>query len=148
MLRKLAAKGAEDRLLLTILSTSMPSNNPIDNDAQYPNSSLTDDQVQLLHDSELSLENNVILAHNIIPSTNLQHTALDLVPILYVDTILSGARDSTSTRCALGTSSRALRMLTESGDVIRYVFLQSAGLSAFVLVDGGSCGPVFLCRGF
>ena len=28
---------------------------------------------------------------------------------------LPGARDSTSTRCALGTSSRGLRMLTESG---------------------------------
>ena len=59
-----------------------------------------------------------------------------------------GARDSTSTRFALGTSSRALRMLTESGDVIRYVFLWSAGLSDSVLVDGGGCRPVFLCRGF
>ena len=39
-------------------------------------------------------------------------------------------------------------MLTESGDSIRYVSLRSAGLSAFVLVDGGGCGPVFLCRGF
>ena len=27
-------------------------------------------------------------------------------------------------------------MLTESGDVIRYVFLRSAGLRDFVLVDG------------
>ena len=59
-----------------------------------------------------------------------------------------GARDSTSTRCALGTSSRVLRMLTESGDVIRYVLLRSAGLGDSVLVDGGGCGPVFLCRGF
>ena len=39
-------------------------------------------------------------------------------------------------------------MLTESGDVIRYVFLWSAGLSDAVLVDGGGCGPVFLCRRF
>ena len=62
-------------------------------------------------------------------------------------TLFPGARDSTSTRCALGTSSRALRMLTESGDVIRYVFLRSAGLCDSVLVDGGGCGPVFLCRG-
>ena len=33
-------------------------------------------------------------------------------------------------------------MLTESGDVITYVFLRSAGLSDSVLVDGGGCGPV------
>ena len=59
-----------------------------------------------------------------------------------------GAWDSTSTRCVLETSSRSLRMLTESGDGIRYVSLQSAGLGAFILVDGGGCGPVFLCRGF
>ena len=39
-------------------------------------------------------------------------------------------------------------MLTESGDVIRYVFPGSAGLGDFVLVDGGCCGPVFLCWGF
>ena len=39
-------------------------------------------------------------------------------------------------------------MLTESGDVIRYVFPRSAGLGDFVLVGGGGCGPVFLCRGF
>ena len=30
-------------------------------------------------------------------------------------------------------------MLTESGDVIRYVVLRSAGLSDSVLVDGGGC---------
>ena len=35
-------------------------------------------------------------------------------------------------------------MLTESGGVIRYVFLWSAGLSDFVLIDGGCCRPVFL----
>ena len=57
------------------------------------------------------------------------------------------ARDSTSTRCALGTSSR-VRMLTESGEFIRYVSLQSAGLSTFVLVDVGGCGAIFLYRGF
>ena len=39
-------------------------------------------------------------------------------------------------------------MLTELGDVIRYVFLQSAGLSDAMLVDGGGCGRVFLCQGF
>ena len=50
-----------------------------------------------------------------------------------------GAQDSTSTRCVLGTSSRALRMLTESGDIIRYVFLRSVGLSDSMLVDGGGC---------
>ena len=53
-----------------------------------------------------------------------------------------GAQDSTSTRCALGTSSRVLRMLTESGDVIRYVFLLSAGLRPFILDVGGSGEPV------
>ena len=39
-------------------------------------------------------------------------------------------------------------MLTESGDVIRYVFLRSAGLSDSVLVDGGGCGPVSFVGGF
>ena len=53
-----------------------------------------------------------------------------------------GAQDSTSTRCALGTSSRVLRMLTESGDVIRYVFLLSAGLRPFILDVGGGGEPV------
>ena len=52
-----------------------------------------------------------------------------------------GARDSTSTRCALGTSSRVLRILTESGDVIRYVFLLSAGLRLFILDVGGGGEP-------
>ena len=54
-----------------------------------------------------------------------------------------GAQDSTSTRCALGTSSRVLRMLTESGDVIRYVFLLSAGVRPFILDIGGGGRPVF-----
>ena len=53
-----------------------------------------------------------------------------------------GAQDSTSTRCALGTSSRVLRMPTESGDVIRYVFLQSAGLRQDMLDVGGGGRPV------
>ena len=57
-----------------------------------------------------------------------------------------GAREFTSTQCILGTSSRELRTLTESGDVIRYVFLRSAGLSDSLLVGGGGCGPVSLCR--
>ena len=38
-------------------------------------------------------------------------------------------------------------MLTESGDVVKYVSLWSAGLGAFILVDGGGCGPVFLLSG-
>ena len=54
-----------------------------------------------------------------------------------------GARHSTSTWCTLGTSSQVLRMLTESGDVIRYVFLLSAGLRTFVLDVGGSSEPIF-----
>ena len=69
-----------------------------------------------------------------------------LALILFMN--LTGTRDSTSTQCALETSSRALRMLTESGDSVRYVSFRSAGLSGFILVDGGGCGPVFLCRGF
>ena len=48
-----------------------------------------------------------------------------------------GARDSISTRCALGTSSQVLRMLRESGDVIRYVFLPSVVLGPFILDVGG-----------
>ena len=55
-----------------------------------------------------------------------------------------GARDSTSTRCALGTSSRLLRMPTESGDVIRYVFLWSAGLGQDMLDVGGVANPLSL----
>ena len=54
-----------------------------------------------------------------------------------------GARDSTSTRCALGTSSRVLRILTESGDVIRYVFLLAADLRQDILDVGGGGRPVF-----
>ena len=57
-----------------------------------------------------------------------------------------GAQDSTSTRCALGTSSRVLRMLTESGEVIRYVFLLSAGLRQDILHVGGGGRPVFSSR--
>ena len=56
---------------------------------------------------------------------------------------MNGARDSTSTRCALGTSSRVLRMLTESGGVFRYVFLLSAGLRQDLLDVGGGGRPVF-----
>ena len=48
----------------------------------------------------------------------------------------AGAQDSTSTRCTLGTSSRVLRMPTESGDVIRYVFLPAVGLRPFMLDFG------------
>ena len=58
-----------------------------------------------------------------------------------------GAQDSTSTRCALGTSSRVLRMLTESWDVIRYVFLLSAGLWTFILDVRGGGKPVFSSHG-
>ena len=47
------------------------------------------DQAQLLQESDLSSEDNVILALDIITSTNLQHTSLDLVPTSYGDTILS-----------------------------------------------------------
>ena len=54
-----------------------------------------------------------------------------------------GAQDSTSTRCAPGTSSRVLRMLTESGGVIRYVFLQSADSRQDILDVGGGGRPVF-----
>ena len=56
---------------------------------------------------------------------------------------IDGAQDSTSARCVLGTSSRVLRMLTESGDVIRYVFLLSAGLGPLILDVGGGGEPVF-----
>ena len=49
----------------------------------------------------------------------------------------SGARDSTYKRCALRTSSRVLRLLTESGDAIGYVFLLSTGLRTFILDIGG-----------
>ena len=54
-----------------------------------------------------------------------------------------GAQDSTSTRCALGTSSRVLRMLTESGGVIRYVFLLSADWRLDKLDVGGGGRLVF-----
>ena len=55
-----------------------------------------------------------------------------------------GAQDSTSTRCALGTSSRVLKMLTESGDVIRYVFLLSAGWGLSFLTSGVVVNPLSL----
>ena len=59
-----------------------------------------------------------------------------------------GAQDSTSTRCALGTSSRVLKMLTESEDIIRYVFLLSADLRPFLLDVRGGGEPVFSLWGF
>ena len=39
-------------------------------------------------------------------------------------------------------------MITESRDIIRYVLPRSAGLGDVILVDGGYCGPGFLCWGF
>ena len=53
------------------------------------------------------------------------------------------ARDSTYMRYDLRTSPRVLRMLTESGDVIRCVFLLSAGLRPFILDVGGGGRPIF-----
>ena len=82
-------EAAEDRLLLTTLSNSMQSKYPIEDDGQYLDSYETEDQAQLVQESDLSLEDNVILALDMITSTNLQHTSLDLVPISYGDTILS-----------------------------------------------------------
>ena len=81
------------------------------------------------------LQEIILIDKNMRP-TNLQQS---------LDTafLSSGAQDSTSTRCALGTSSRVLRMLTESGDVIRYVFLLSAGFRQDILDVGGGSRPVF-----
>ena len=62
-----------------------------------------------------------------------------------VSGIMTGAQDSTSTRCALGTSSRMLRILRESVDVIRYVFLLSAGLRPSYLTSGLVVNPFSLC---
>ena len=59
----------------------------------------------------------------------------------------NGARNSTFMRCALGTSSRVLRMLTESGDVIRYVFLLSAGRGIPYLALGVEANPNSLSVG-
>ena len=56
------------------------------------------------------------------------------------------AQDSTYTRYALKTSSHALRMLTESGDVIRYDFLLSAGFRPFIVYVGGSGEPICSSR--
>lgn len=54
-----------------------------------------------------------------------------------------GTQDSTSTRCALGTSSRELRMPTASGDVIRYVSLLLAGFEPCILDVRGGDRPDF-----
>ena len=42
--------------------------------------------------------------------------------IIQLVTDSDGAQDSTSTRCALGTSSRELRILIESGDIYQVYF--------------------------
>ena len=60
--------------------------------------------------------------------------------ILY---LIIEAQDSTSTRCVVGTSSLLLRMLTESGDVVIYVFSLSAGLRPFILDVQGGVEPIF-----
>ena len=84
--------------------------------------------------------------HRIPTSHKSQHGTIVFTSIiLFISTFVhkGGARESTSTQCTLGTSSRVLRMLTESGGVIRYVFLLSAGLRPFVLNVGGGGGLVF-----
>ena len=65
-----------------------------------------------------------------------------------ISRVNKGAQDSTSARCALGTSTRVLRLLTESGDVIRYVFLLSAGVRQDKLDVGGGGRPVCSSWGF
>lgn len=53
----------------------------------------------------------------------------------------TGAQDSTYIWYTLGTSFRVLRMLTESGDAISYIFLVLASLRPFILDVQGEGRP-------